>query len=186
MSRHRLIACHVRDLLLEHGQNLAIDQDDLPHAGPDGQSFVVLGRTLLRNAVVQLLQNIVFKRIETLSRNVPELCLDRDGKTDKLLGWIAAPKGSCFPNTEEAVHLVDFADKVVLWQTATFLSVCHQEALESMLELAAVLALDLSLDPMLKHVVAWYTVSREICQTQATSLFLCFIRTVGLDSDHEG
>jgi hypothetical protein len=55
-----------------------------------------------------------------------------------------------------------------------------------MLELAAVLALDFSFDPMLKHVVAWHAVSREVCQSQATSLFVCFIWTVGLHSNNEG
>lgn len=104
-------AAHV---LLVCSQCLAVNQNELPQTGPDGEALIRLGRSLLGEYLIQLLEDVVLDETGTLTGNVSQARLDREGKADKLFGWVTAPERVCLPNAEEAVELMHVAHQAVL------------------------------------------------------------------------
>lgn len=69
---------------------LAVHEDELPHARPDGKHFLGLWGTFLPHALVELFEDVMLKRVERLECNLSQLSLHGQWKVGHVLVWITA------------------------------------------------------------------------------------------------
>lgn len=103
-----------RDVTLESLQEVTVQKDELPHACPDGQLVLRLDSPLLRKRVIQLLEDVMLKRLERPEGNEPQLGLDGQRQVDDLFAGVEAPERMSFPNPIKAVHLMNLGNEIML------------------------------------------------------------------------
>lgn len=103
-----------RDVILEPLQEVTVQKDELPHACPDGQLVLRLDSPLLRKGVIQLLENVMLKRLKRPEGNEPQLGLDGQRQADNLFAWVEAPERMSFPDPIKAVHLMNLGNEIML------------------------------------------------------------------------
>ena len=119
------IACSVLNKGLRSTGKVAVHQHELPHARPDSHALIVLGCACLGQAIVKLLQHIMFNAMQSAPRDAPKACLSRQRQRRQLVFRVLAVEKRCLPDSEETVHLVYFADETVLHQ---LVSIVQEEA----------------------------------------------------------
>ena len=95
--------------------DLTIHQHQLPQACPNSHALLSFRGAVLRQAIVKLLEYVMFNPIESAPGNVAELCLCRDRQRHDPVLRVAAPKGPRLQNLEETGHAMNLGHKTVLF-----------------------------------------------------------------------
>lgn len=98
---------------MRHHQ-ISIHENELPQACPYCHLLLGLERILLRQHVLEKLEDVVLVGHKCVPCNASKLSLDSKGNLGELVGRATTGKTRGFPNPEEAVHGVDFGHEVVL------------------------------------------------------------------------
>lgn len=72
MSILAALVVQVSNLGLARGQEVAVHEDELPQACPDGHLLGRLRLGVLAKALIQALEHSVLERLERLPRNFPQ------------------------------------------------------------------------------------------------------------------